>query len=71
MITYKSNKYDPKKKYKRFVRCDSSGTFFFCEVEDGYDVAQGVAYENEINPEVVNAAKERMGYFPSYVDWPY
>ena len=71
MITYKSDNYDPKKQYKRYVRCDAGNTFFFCEVENGYDVAQGVAYENEIQPGVVKAAKDRTGYFPSYVDWPY
>ena len=71
MVTYKSNNYDPQKRYKRYVRRDSAGTFFFCEVENGADVAQGVAFESEIAPDVVAAASARTGFFPSYVEWPY
>lgn len=71
MITYKSKDYDPKKHYKRYVRCDAGGNFFFCEVENGYDVAQGIAYESEISPDVAKAAKAKVGYWPSYVEWPY
>lgn len=71
MMTYRHKSYDPNKQYKRYVRCDSEGTFFFCEVENGYDVAQGIAYESEIKPEIVKAAKALTGYFPSYVEWPY
>lgn len=71
MITYKSKNYDPKKYYERYVRCDSDGNFFFCEVENGKDVAQGIAYESEIAPNVREAAKKLTGYFPSYVEWPY
>lgn len=71
MITYKAKSYDPRKQYKRYVRCDSQGTFFFCEVENGYDVAQGIAYESEIKPDIVTKAKALTGNFPSYVEWPY
>lgn len=71
MLTYKSAGYDKNKKYKRYVRCDAGGSFFFCEVENGRDVAQGIAYESEIQPNVVKAAKEQRGHFPSYVEWPY
>jgi len=71
MLTYKSNDYDRNKKYKRYVRCDSAGTFFFCEVENGRDVSQGIAYESEIDPSVATSAKMMMGFFPSYVEWPY
>lgn len=71
MITYKSKDYNPNKRYKRYVRCDAGGNFFFCEVENGYDVAQGIASESEIAPNVAEAAKASAGNFPSYVDWPY
>lgn len=71
MITYQSKCYNPNKQYKRYVRCDAAGKFFFCEVENGYDVAQGIAYESEIKPDIVKAAKALIGCFPSYVEWPY
>lgn len=71
MITYKSKNYNPNKKYDRYVRCDSEGTFFFCEVENGRDVAQGIAYESEITPNIAAEAKKLTGFFPSYVKWPY
>jgi hypothetical protein len=71
MVTYKSKNYDPKKRYRRYVRRDSSGSFYFCEVEDGRDVAQGVAYEREISPAIIAAAERASGVFPSYVEWPY
>lgn len=72
MITYKSKDYDPKKRYRRYVRCDAANNFFFCEVDDkGYDVAQGIAYKNEIKPEIASKAKVAGGMWPSYVEWPY
>lgn len=71
MITYKSKDYNPKKRYKRYVRCDNDNNFYFCEVENGRDVAQGIAHENEIKPSIVKAAKRLIGFFPSYVEWPY
>lgn len=71
MITWQSRKYVLTKKYKRYVRCDSEGNFFFCEVENGADVAQGIAHACEIAPNVIEEAKKKVGYFPSYVEWPY
>jgi len=71
MITYKSKDYNPNKRYKRYVRCDTDNNFYFCEVENGKDVIQGIAYENEIMPDIVKAAKALAGHFPSYVEWPY
>ena len=75
--TYVSRDYDPNRTYKRYVRLDCDGAYHFCEVGDEpksekrYDMRQGTVHEKELPISVADAAKARLGLFPSYVDWPY
>ncbi len=71
--TYQAKDYDPAKVLKRYVRLDGvTGYFCFCEVGEDkrYDLRQGIVDSDELPEDVYNAAYERAGIFPSYVEWP-
>lgn len=73
IVVKQSPRYTPDAVRSRYVRFDAlSGEFRFCEVGDDrrYDLRQGIVREDEIPPDVAHAARERAGFFPSYVDWP-
>lgn len=70
---YQSRDYDPDKVTDRYVRSDLSGGFWFCEVagDRRYDVRQGTVEADELPEYLIKAAKEREGFYPSYVEWPF
>lgn len=73
IIKYQSKYLDSAIKTDRYVRFDGS-EFHFVEVnpEDRrFDVKQGTVTEDELPPEVAQRAKDRIGFIPSYVEWPH
>lgn len=74
-VTSKSPDYDqiPKYRLNRYVRTNAQGHFYWCEVDardQRFDVRQGRCHETDLPPMVVKAARKRVGYWPSYVEWP-
>lgn len=75
-VIYTSENYDSSKSYKRYVRLDMNGTYYWCEVfgdtknDRRYDYRQGTVFAHEIPEHVRDKADALQGYFPSYVDWP-
>lgn len=69
---YQSKDYDPAKVTDRYVRSDMDGGFWFCEVvgsDRRFDVRQGTVEADELPEYIIKAAKEREGFYPSYVEW--
>lgn len=73
-VIYQSKNYDPAKVTDRYVRSDMNGGFWFCEcvgMDRRLDVRQGTVDADELPEYVIKAAKEREGFYPSYVAWPF
>lgn len=58
-----------RKRYVKFVR---GAGFRWCEVGDDrrYDLRQGTCAASDLPGPVMDAALDRAGTQPSYVDWP-
>lgn len=72
-IVYQSKDYDPEKVTDRYVRSDLNGGFWFCEcvgMDRRYDTRRGTVEAEELPDHIIKAAKEREGFYPSYVEWP-
>mgnify|MGYP003333163162 CR=1 FL=1 len=80
-VTYTSEQYNPANEYRRYVRRDGNGVYYWAEVGTSahaqtngawhrYDYRQGIVDPSELPDDVRDAADALCGYFPSYVDWP-
>ncbi|QIG75353.1 hypothetical protein EVC29_124 [Rhizobium phage RHph_Y52] len=70
-VTSEASNYRPESVLKRYVRANGN-RFAWCEVgaDRRFDLRQGRCDAEDLPPDVIMAAREREGYFPSYVDWP-
>lgn len=61
---------------KRYVRYAGDGLYIWCETGREtppgwrFDIAQGSCSVDDLPPDIAAAARARLGYYPSYVDWP-
>jgi len=56
-------------RYAKFIR---GVGFRWCEVGDDrrYDLRQGTCAASDLPGPVMNAALDRAGFYPPYVEWP-
>lgn len=72
-VTSQSPDYAPERVRARYVSYRASeGEFFFVEVGDDrrYDIRQGYVDAQDLPPDIRQAASDRAGFWPPYVEWP-
>jgi hypothetical protein len=74
-VTYTAKRYDPAIAHRRYVRAviGEPGQYRWCEVNQHWpqwDMRQGSVRAQELPEAVRVAADARLGWSPSYVEWP-
>jgi hypothetical protein len=75
IVTYTAKRYDPAIAHRRYVRAvmGEPGNYRWCEVnpaQPNWDMRQGSVAGDELPDDVRAAADARLGWSPSYVEWP-
>lgn len=70
-VTHTAAFYRPELVQDRYVRVDGD-SFVWCEVGEDrrFDLRQGTCDKTDLPADVLAAAENRRGWFPSYVEWP-
>jgi hypothetical protein len=69
-VTYTARSYRPEDVCARYVRVDSTGKYYWCEVgPNRRDIRQGRCHARDLPADVRDAAAANRGNCPSYVEW--
>ena len=74
-VEHQSPKYDPTAPARRYVRFDRiDDVFRWCVVDQRdrrFNAQSGTCEESDLTPTIAQAARDRSGIWPSFVDWPF
>ena len=72
VATSTARHYRPDLVRRRYVKFTRGDGFRWCEVGDDrrYDLRQGTCAASDLPEPVMDAALDRAGFYPPYVEWP-